>query len=58
MFYNSVSVSGWPIFTLLRCSITVWVCLGGLILIACMFYNSVGLSSWPNFTLLGCSITV
>ena len=48
MFYNSVGVSGWPIFTLLGmlynsvglsgwpilhwlvCSITVWVCLGGL----------------------------
>ena len=32
MFYNSVGVSGWPIFSLLGCSITVWVCLGGLFL--------------------------
>ena len=29
MFYNSVGLSVWPIFTLLGCSITVW-CLGGL----------------------------
>ena len=28
----SVGVSGWPIFTLLGCSITVWVCLVGLFL--------------------------
>ena len=27
MFYNSVGLSGWPIFSLLGCSITVWVCL-------------------------------
>ena len=32
MFYNSVGLSGWPIFTSLGCSITVWVCLGGLFL--------------------------
>ena len=58
MFYNSVGVSGWPIFTLLGCSITVWVCLCGLFFIAWMFYNSVGVSGWPIFSLLGCSITV
>ena len=53
-----MGLSGWTIYSMLGCSITVWVCPGGLILIACMFYNSVGLSGWPNFTLLGCSITV
>ena len=30
MFYNSVGVSGWSIFSLLGYSIIVWVCLGGL----------------------------
>ena len=32
MLHNSVGVSGWPIFSLLGCSITVWVCLDGLFL--------------------------
>ena len=58
MFYNSVSVSGWPIFTLLRCSITVWVCLGGLFLHCLICSITVGVSGWPIFSLLGCSITV
>ena len=59
MLYNSVGVSGWPIFTLLGYSITVWVCLGGL------YFTLLGysISVWVClgglfFTMLGCSITV
>ena len=60
MFYNSVDVSGWPIFSLLGFSITVWVCMGHIFsLLRCsitvwvslrpifslrMFYSSVDVS--------------
>ena len=43
MFYNSVGLSGLPIFSLLGCSIKVWICLGPIFSLR-MFYNSVGLS--------------
>ena len=56
MFYNSVGLSGWPIFSLLGYSITVWAV--AYFYIAWMLYNSVGVSGWPILTLLVCSISV
>ena len=51
MFYNNMGLSGWTIFSLLGCSITVWVSLRSIFSFW-MFYNSVGVSGWPIFTLL------
>ena len=42
-FYNNVGLSGWTIFSLLGCSITMWVSLRPIFSLQ-VFYKSVDLS--------------
>ena len=58
VFYNSVGVSEWTIFTLLGCSISVWVCLSGLFLHCLYALKQCGCVWVPILTLLVCSISV